>query len=39
VEGLVCAANTGGETTAELGCSAAADLRACTSSDGEPIPA
>jgi hypothetical protein len=38
VEGLVYTANTG-EAAAELGCSAAADLRACTSSDGELVPA
>jgi hypothetical protein len=45
VEGLVGTADTGvaaaelGWADVELGCSVAADLRICTSGDGEPVPA
>jgi len=38
MEGLVCEANTG-KSIAELGCSAAADLKARASGDGEHVPA
>jgi len=36
VEGLVCAVDTS-ETAAELGCSAASDLKARAYGDGEPV--
>ena len=45
MEGLVGTADTGeaaaelGCSTVEPGCSAAANLRTCASSDGEPVPA